>query len=105
MTVARLESEMSLSELLDWMKFYQQCPFGPDREDYRIGLLYSQFYNANRKRGAKAIGPDDVFPSLKRQRKKQSPQQMENILMAWASQMNGTHGKGTVKITEAPTDG
>lgn len=105
MTVDRLEREMSLPELMNWMRFYQQCPFGPDRDDYRAGLLYSQFYNAHRKKGAKAIGPEDVFPHLRRKARKQTQQEMSQLVLAWAQQTNASHGKEVVKVTEAPTDG
>lgn len=39
MTVAELQQRMSSREFTEWMAFYQLEPFGPWRDDIRIGVL------------------------------------------------------------------
>lgn len=39
-------------------------------EDYRAGILAALFRNANRPKNAKAVGPEDFFPSLREQETK-----------------------------------
>lgn len=64
-------------ELSEWMVYYTLEPFGPAQEDLRAGYIACLLYNQNRKKGTKALQPEDFFPSLKKPPEEADPE-------AWA---------------------
>lgn len=55
---------------------------------WRAGLVASAIYNVNRKKGKKALKPDDFIPRRKR-RRRQTPQQMAALLKAATLALGG----------------
>ena len=83
-------------KLRRWMAYAQLEPFGPVQDDFRAGHLTALTFNANRKKNAKALGPEDFFPSLKapvesdqRDRRDMSPEEMRNSLLGWVAVLGG----------------
>ncbi len=57
---------MSTPELNIWRAKYRLSPFGSRQEDLRAAFPTALLYNANKKKGSEALGPDVFFPSLKK---------------------------------------
>lgn len=53
---------MTAREFAEWLAYYQIHPFGPERDDQRIGTLVSALVNVHRKKGSKALTWRNVFP-------------------------------------------
>lgn len=64
MTVGELLHRTTSRELSEWMAYASVEPFGERRADYRVAILSSLTYNANRAKGAKPLGPNDFMPFL-----------------------------------------
>jgi hypothetical protein len=65
---------MSASQLLDWIAYYAEEPFGFDYENFRFGLITSAVYNVNRQNAnSKVFEPLDFF---KKHDEKQSEKEM-----------------------------
>lgn len=64
-TVADLQRQMSSREFSEWIAFSRVEPFGPAREDLRSGIHIAMTYNANRRKGQRALQPHDIFGNLK----------------------------------------
>lgn len=48
MTVAELENRIGATELDDWITFYNEEPFGPERDNWHMGVLAALFQNSKR---------------------------------------------------------
>lgn len=52
MTVAELMDRMGSRELDDWKLFYNQEPFGAERDNWHMGVLASLFQNSRRRKSS-----------------------------------------------------
>lgn len=60
-------AEMSFEQLLSWVAFSREEPFGELREDLRFGTIAALTANVNRdsKKRPRPYEPSDFFPALK----------------------------------------
>lgn len=70
----------SPSEFTEWKAFYKLDPWGQERADMRTGMLCAMVGNALRRKGARRLKASDFYLSDRRGVRKQSPQQMFNVL-------------------------
>lgn len=62
MTVAELSDRMGASELDNWRRFYNQDPFGSERDNWHMGVLASLFHNSRRRKNSDhKVKPGDFF--------------------------------------------
>jgi hypothetical protein len=84
---------MTRPGMLEWARFHELEPFGPERDDLRAALIVTTLYNAWRGKGQKPIRVEDVFPTLrqgKRQRpKRQTAAQQQRFMMALTALFKG----------------
>jgi len=72
----------------EWQAFHAASPFGPRQEEARFGVLAALAFNPNRKEGARALGPEDFFPSLKGPKIEAAaadPDRINAAMGAWAA--------------------
>src|SRR5262249_57721221 len=63
----RMLSELTASQIAEWEAFSELEPFGSLRDDLRAGMVGAVITNniPFRGRGARAVRPADLFPSLR----------------------------------------
>ena len=93
MSVARAQQEISSSEFNYWVAYHRINPLGPERTEFMIAQLCAMFAQAHAAKGKK-YSPFDFMPWTKREKKKQTPEEMKKVLMAFASAHNGVKIKG-----------
>lgn len=93
MSVRRAQLEIGSAEFAEWMAFAALEPFGPLRDDDRIGVLAALTANVNRdtKRRPEPFTPTDFFPrhpddAEGAQAEQQQPD-LASKLTAWAAAM------------------
>jgi hypothetical protein len=94
MTVQRLLSEISSSELNDWIAFYQIEPFGCAADDMRAAIIASAAGNAYRfqKQGNKPWNVEDYIPNREPQEEPRQTKK-EQMMMAEALAFGLGYGK------------
>lgn len=98
MSVKRAQREVDSREFAEWMAYADVEPFGPEREDYRAGVIAALTANVNRdpKQRQQPYDVEDFFP---RYGHKEAPpaevteDALSSKLTAWALAMAGD-GKG-----------
>lgn len=76
---------MSWTEFVHWCALANIEPFGHRHEELRWGTVATLLFNPNRKSGARALGPEDLFPSLKEQEETgDSPEEQRRRWLGWA---------------------
>ncbi len=66
-TVEQLLAETSSGELAEWMAYSRLEPFGPQMDNWRIGMLTSVIANIKRAPRTKPYSPEDFMPRVQRQ--------------------------------------
>lgn len=61
MSVARIENELGSGELTEQMAYYKLEPWGPERDNWHIGILASMYANRYKKQGTPAIQATDFL--------------------------------------------
>lgn len=76
----------------EWLAYDQIQPFGPERDDLRMGISTSALMNLQLDKKSKRIKPMDLMPyTEKPQPKRQTPEEMLNVFKAMtARQKAGT---------------
>ena len=67
MTVAELLDRVSSRELSEWMMFYKEEPFGYETDMLGHAVTASTIANVNRKKGSKALTPQEFIPKFKQE--------------------------------------
>lgn len=57
--------DLTDEELETWIGYMRLEPFGPLRDDLRSGTTAAILVNTNRAKGARAVGPADLFSTLR----------------------------------------
>ncbi len=65
---------MSAREYADWWRYYGEEPFGVNRDNLHAGIIASAVINAsgNRRRGSKAMSPDDFMLRSREEQRERS---------------------------------
>jgi len=92
MTVAEMLSRISSRELTEWMIFFSREPFGTEADFLGHGIVASTIANVNRKKGSKAMKPDDFMPKFEKP-KQQSTDEMINIAKVFTIALGGEVGE------------
>lgn len=83
-------------EVLRWMNFYAQEPFGLVRDDLRCGIIGAAVTQPHLKKG-KSVKPADFMPKFRSRYRPQSAAELTantNALVSWLeSQSNGHRSK------------
>ncbi len=82
-------------EFLEWVVFYNQDPWGPERADLNAGIISATIANVNRGKNQKAYAPKDFMPEYgkKQRRKLTDPKAQQAYLRALAAMSKGKRGK------------
>lgn len=85
---------MSASEILGWMKYYEDNPFSSDRLDWIImqnSIIISDVRNINRGKGKRSKVEEFLPPwlSSKMKSNNKSLQQQKEEALAWAAKYKG----------------
>lgn len=78
---------MTWTQFQEWLLYYQEEPFGEDRDDLRAGSVVAAIYNVNRVKGGKVLTASDcrlVFSKTTRYRNDGPAQIAETPEMARA---------------------
>ncbi len=80
MSVAEAQQRISSREFAEWVAYDRISPFGPERDDLRMGILASLIANVNRdaKKHPKPYKPADFIPEFAKGEK--PPQTTEDHL-------------------------
>lgn len=78
-------AEMTWEQFRAWQEYAELEPFGPQREDYRAGVIASTVVNASpaKKRGARPVKPTDFFPATPTARRRKpltDPSEWGNVI-------------------------
>ena len=65
-------SEISSRDFAEWMAYSRLEPWGPDRDDLRMGIVASTIANSNRGKGQKAFKPTDFIPDFEPETEEQA---------------------------------
>ena len=85
---------ISAREFAEWRAYDQLDPFGEERGDLRNAILCQLIANALVTKGKKPK-VDDFMPKFDQPiTKRQTPQQMRDILRPWSEQLNALHASG-----------
>lgn len=76
---------------MEWQAFYQVCPFGPVRDDLRMGISTSVFASAHAKKGHK-FTPKDFMPTFGETETRMEPTMTGDEVMAHMRQAFGGRG-------------
>lgn len=79
--------ELTSAQVAEWIAYYNVEPWGYDNDWLQTGVVTSMIANVNRKKGAKAIMPEDVIPSKRKVKKHQNIAEQRGALehiMRWA---------------------
>ena len=79
--------EIPRERLIQYMAMYEISPWGPERDDLRIGMSAAVAYNLQRGPGAKSMAPKDFIPDYG-PKKRQTAQEMENMFRLFANAHN-----------------
>ena len=60
-TVSELERDMTEREYLSWVSFYNNTPFGPDRDNWHAGMIAAMIRNTHIQKGAKPASAKDFM--------------------------------------------
>lgn len=95
-TLKQLYAEVDSAELTEWQAYYGLEPWGEPKEDIKTGIIASTITNVNRGKNTKAFSHEDFILKSKlelehaaRQKKKQSPKQLGEILRGMVKKKNG----------------
>lgn len=70
-------SRMSSAELTEWMAFYSLEPFGGDVPFLGSAITSSIIANSNRKKGTKAMKPEDFIPKFEKKREQSADEMLQ----------------------------
>ena len=79
---------MSSRELTEWMIFYGLEPFGAEAPYIGHAITASTIANVNRKKGTKAIKPEEMMPKFEKP-KTQSTDEMIGVARMLTAAMGG----------------
>jgi hypothetical protein len=87
--------QLTSSQFLEWLEFYQLEPYGYELDNYRAGIIASAIYNTNRsKESDKVFEPKDFFQSMGSNSKAvTSDEKMELWLTNYAQALNTINSK------------
>lgn len=78
-SVREAQQHIGADEFAEWLAYYTLEPFGPRRDDQRIGTLAAVLANLYSKKRGKKYKWSDFFPEPK-VKKEQTPEQMLKIV-------------------------
>ena len=76
MSVREAQEKISSKEFIDWVAYFDIEPHPLDRIEHSLNWLLVDFFNVNRKKGARQLKYEDVTlvkQRKKKKRKKQKP--------------------------------
>ena len=79
---------MSSAELTEWIAFYNLEPFGGDTKYIGDAITASTIANVNRKKGSKAMKPDDFIPKFEA-KKEQGLDEMLQVAKMMTAALGG----------------
>ncbi len=77
------------SELTEWMAYHRLDPFGPERDDLRIGMAAAPIINMLSGKRSKRIKPDDFVLSHRKLRPEQGWEQIKAALKSFTKAVGG----------------
>jgi hypothetical protein len=90
--VDEMLEDLSTTELLGWLDFYELEPFGNQIENYRASIVASAIYNVNRTdKNDKVWGYKDFFNNNSVE-SEQSEEEMIQIATLYTNAFNGKGG-------------
>jgi hypothetical protein len=61
-----LEDLLTSADIVEWLAYANEEPFGPRHDDFRIGQLTALLFNVNRGKDQQPMKWDDWFPSCEK---------------------------------------
>ena len=80
--------------LAEWMEYSTINPFSETRGDLRMAIVACLIANIHRRKGARAFDVDDFMPKFRTRPRRQTAQQMEAVMMAFAAAQNASVKRG-----------
>jgi hypothetical protein len=81
-------AEVPLALMYEWMEYASRKPFGEERADLRSGIIAATIANANRGKGGKRFKPSDFMPKFGRRARRQTPEQIGQVMEAFMRAQN-----------------
>jgi hypothetical protein len=81
-------SEIPVSLMYEWMDYASRKPFGEERADLRSGIIACTIANANRGKASKRFKPSDFMPKFGRRARRQTPEQITQVMEAFMQAQN-----------------
>lgn len=97
MSVAQAQAEIDSAEFAEWAAYDRVEPFGERRADLRNAITSAVVANAFRGKDSKTFQAADFLPDFDKQVKKQTPEEMFNILRIQAEIHNANLAKKAAK--------
>lgn len=88
MPVAEAQQRISAHEFAEWLAYDRLSPFGPEREDWRAGMVASKIVNIFAGKGTRLAKPEDFMPTFPDKREREDdasvPDKIWNFLKSLA---------------------
>jgi len=82
-SVAEAQDYIDSREFAEWLAYDECHPIGPERDDWRAGLIAATIANVNRGKNQPAFNPDDFMPKFGPLRKTKTDAEIKQAVSGW----------------------